>query len=132
MAEKIVHEGRNVKRIRDLMGITQDSLALELGLSQQAMSSLEQKAVLDSKILEDVAKALKVPVDAIKRFNEETAIAYFNTFNDSSKGEFNYQCTFNPLDKFVEQVDKNEILYDALLKSEREKNELLVKMLEKK
>ncbi len=43
MAEKIIHEGRNVKRIREILGIKQDALAFELGLSQQAISQLEQK-----------------------------------------------------------------------------------------
>ncbi len=34
-AEKTMHEGRNVKRIREILGIKQDTLAIELGLSQQ-------------------------------------------------------------------------------------------------
>jgi DNA-binding XRE family transcriptional regulator len=33
MTEKTVHEGRNVKRIREILGIKQDTLANELGLS---------------------------------------------------------------------------------------------------
>lgn len=36
MAEKTLHEGRNVNRIRDVLGIKQDALAMELGLSQPA------------------------------------------------------------------------------------------------
>jgi len=71
MNDKTVHEGRNVKRIREILGIKQDTLAKELGLSQQAISALEQKEAIDEKVLEDVSKILKVPVDAIRRFNEE-------------------------------------------------------------
>src|SRR5260221_5485635 len=125
MAEKIIHEGRNVKRIREMLGIKQDALAFDLGISQQAISLLEQKEKIDDKILGDVAKILKVPVDAIKNFNEDAAVNYINTFNDASKGDFNYHCTFNPLEKMVE-------LYEALLKSEREKIALLERMLDKK
>jgi len=33
MTEKTVHEGRNVKRIREMPGIKQDALAMDLGLS---------------------------------------------------------------------------------------------------
>lgn len=125
MTEKSVHEGRNVKRIREILGIKQDALAMELGLSQQAVSALEQKERIDDKILDDVAKVLKVPVDAIKNFTDEAANNFFNTFNDSSMGTFyNYNCTFNPIDKVVE-------LYEALLKSEREKIALLERMLNK-
>jgi hypothetical protein len=43
----------------------------------------------------------------------------------------NYQCNFNPLEKFMGQVEKNEKLYEALLQSEREKVQLLEKILNK-
>lgn len=131
MTEKTVHEGRNVKRIREILGIKQDALAVELGLSQQAISALEQKEALDKDMLEKVAKALKVPTDAIKNFSEEIAINIIsNTFNDNSVN-MNYQCTFNPLNKYIEQVEENKKLYEALLKSEREKTALLEKILHK-
>jgi transcriptional regulator with XRE-family HTH domain len=125
-----VHEGRNVKRIREILGIKQDALAMDLGISQQAISALEQKEALDRDMLEKIAEVLKVPVDAIKNFDEQAAIVYFNTFNDNSfsnsNGTFNaHQCTFNPFEKVVE-------LYEALLKSEREKIALLERMLSEK
>lgn len=68
---------------------------------------------------------LKVPVEPIKNFDEEAAISYINTFHDNSKGDFNYHCTINPIDKIVE-------LYEALVKSKKEKVELPQKMLEQK
>ena len=135
MTEKTVHEGRNVKRIREILGIKQDTLAAELGLSQQTISALEQKEKLDNKILDDVAKVLKVPTEAIKNMTDDSAANFINTFNDNSVNHAplgNFQCTFNPLDKFIEQVEENKKLYEALLKSEREKNALLEKMLDKK
>ena len=130
MTEKTVHEGRNVKRIREILGIKQDTLALELGLSQQAVSALEQKEALDKDIVEKIAKALKVSSEAIRSFNEENAVNFFNTFNDDSINHgafaaYNFNCTFNPLDKVIE-------LYEALLKSEREKIAILEKMMDKK
>ena len=129
MTEKTIHEGRNVKRIREILGIKQDALAAELGLSQQAISALEQKEALDKDMLEKVGKALKVSSEAIKNFNEETAVNFFNTFTDDSINHgafaaYNFNCTFNPLDKVIE-------LYEALLKSEREKIALLEKFLNK-
>ena len=65
-----------------------------------------------------IATATGVTVDGIKNFSEEGIVYYFNTFNDSSNGDFRHNCTFNPLDKVVE-------LYERLLASEREKIELL-------
>lgn len=43
--EKQIHEGRNVKRIREMLGIKQDALAIELGddWNQKKISLLEGK-----------------------------------------------------------------------------------------
>lgn len=131
MNEKTVHEGRNVKRIREILGIKQDTLAAELGLSQQAVSALEQKEALDKDMLEKVAKVLKITPEAIKSFNEENTINIFsNTYHDNSSilGTYN----FNPLDKLIEALDENKKLYSALLKEKDEKIALLEKIIEKK
>ena len=129
MNEKTIHEGRNVKRIREMLGIKQDVLANDLGLSQQAISQLEQKEALDKDMLEKIAAVLKVPVEAIKNFDEETAIHNIQNNYDGSVinagPSINYKCTFNPFEKMVE-------LYEALVKSEKEKVEMLQKLLEER
>ena len=126
MAEKVIHEGRNVKRIREILGVKQDALAVDLGLSQQAISQLEQKEVLDAEMLEKISASLKVPVEAIKNFDEQAAINVIsNTFHDQSANNVNYQCTFNPLDKMVE-------LYERLLKDKNEMIERLESLLKER
>ena len=127
MTEKTVHEGNNVKRLREILRIKQDTLASELGLSQQAVSALEQKEALDKDMLEKIAAVLRVSPEAIKNFSEESVINVIQNNYEGATNNSNYnnQCTFNPLDKMVE-------LYEALLKSEREKIDLLERMLEKK
>jgi transcriptional regulator with XRE-family HTH domain len=122
---KTVHQGRNVKRIREILGVKQEALANDLGLTQQAVSQLEQKEALDKELLEKIAEILKVPVDTIKNFDEEGAINIIsNSFHDEASAySVNYKCNFNPLDKVVE-------LYEALLKSEREKIAILERMLD--
>jgi len=62
--DKTIHEGRNVKRIREMLGIKQDALAIELGddWNQKKTSLLEGKETIEPQILDEVAKALKVPV----------------------------------------------------------------------
>ncbi len=136
MSARQVHHGRNVKRIREIQGVKQEALALELGddWNQKKISLLESKEVIDEPVLEEVAKALKVTPEAIKNFNEEAAITYFNTFNDSSaKGAFfsstNNNCNFNPLDELMKTLEENKKLYERLLQSEKEKVALLEKML---
>lgn len=120
MADKQIHLGRNVKRIREIMGIKQDALAADLDISQQSVSLLEQKADIDDRMLERIAGILKVPADAIKNFSEEATVNYINTFHDQSinngaVGSSLYHCSFNPIDKIVE-------LYERLLQAEKEKN----------
>ena len=98
----------------------QEVLAAELGISQQAVSKIEQSEEIEPEVLEKVAKALGVPTDAIKNFNEDAVINIIaNTVNnhDQSASVF-INPTFNPIDKIVE-------LYERLLQSEREKNEML-------
>lgn len=131
--ETTIHQGRNVKRFREMFGLKQEALAYELGddWTQKRVSVLEQKETIDPQLLEKVAGVLKIPVEAIKNFDEEAAISYINTFNDSSEGNFNYHCNFNPLDKYIEQVEENKKLYERLLQAEREKNDLLQQMLNK-
>ena len=37
------HHGHSIKRVRDMLGIKQETLAAELNMTQQAFSKLEQK-----------------------------------------------------------------------------------------
>ncbi|MDR0232387.1 MAG: helix-turn-helix transcriptional regulator [Dysgonamonadaceae bacterium] len=120
-----VHHGRNIKRLREVLGVKQDALAIEFNITQQAVSDLEKKAQLSDDILEKVAKVLNIPVDAIKNFNEETAVNVIaNTFNEASFFAC-HQTTFNQMDKLTEMMER-------LLKTEQEKNTLLEKMLAEK
>jgi len=119
-----------------MLGIKQEGLALELGeeWNQRKISILEQKEVIEPELLEQLSKVLKVPVEAIKNFDEEAAINYINTFNDNSVNNganFNYRCNFNPLDKWVEEITENRKLYERLLEAEKEKMELLKMMLDR-
>lgn len=133
MNEKI-HHGRNIKRFREMMGIKQEALAHELGedWSQKKISLLEQKEEVEEELLRQVAEILKVPAEAIKSFDSESVNNFFNTFQDQSTGAFNnFNCTFNPIDRWVEALEENKKLYERLLESEKEKVELLKRMLDK-
>jgi transcriptional regulator with XRE-family HTH domain len=127
---KAVHQGKNVKRIREILGIKQDTLAIQMGLTQQAVSQLEQKETLDSKQIEEIARILKVSPDIIRHMTDEAANNFINTFNDHSG--FNFQCTFNPLDKYIEAMEANKALYERLLASEKQKLDLLQKVIDTK
>jgi transcriptional regulator with XRE-family HTH domain len=135
--EKTIHQGRNIKRFREMLGITQEGLAYDLGedWNQKKISLLEQKESIEPELLEQVAKHLKVPADAIKNFDEEAAVNYFSAFNDNSVNNgavYAFNSTFNPIDKWLETLEENKKLYAQLLKEKDEKIALLEKMLNKK
>jgi transcriptional regulator with XRE-family HTH domain len=106
----------------------QEALAVELGISQQAVSKIEQSAEVEEEALARIAKILGVTPEAVKNFSEEAVVNYFNTFNDNSTNNgavYAFNSTFNPIDKLIEVYEENKKLYEQLLKSEREKVELL-------
>jgi transcriptional regulator with XRE-family HTH domain len=128
---KNIHQGRNVKRFREMLGLKQEALAIALGeeWSQKRVSLLEAKEVIEPELLTKVANALKVPEEAIKNFDEEKAINNIQNNYDNAiihaGPAINFQCTFNPIDKWLEVIEENKKLYERLLQSEREKVEIL-------
>jgi transcriptional regulator with XRE-family HTH domain len=120
-----LHIGRKISRIRELRGMKQETLASELGISQQAISKIELSEKIEDEVLEKIAYALGVTPDGLKKFNEEAVFNIIgNNYHDHSSS-IQYQCTFNPIDKLIEVYDENKKLYEQLLTSEREKVEIL-------
>ena len=133
------HQGRNIKRIREILGVKQDALAIDLGLSQQAVSLMEQRETLDVPTLQKVSQVLGVPDEVIKNFSEEAVINNIQNNYDGSQTSgsniiadgVNNQYTFNPIEKIVELYNEKMALYERMLQTEKEKNELLQKLIEK-
>ncbi|MCF2488083.1 helix-turn-helix transcriptional regulator [Dyadobacter sp. CY347] len=122
-----IHEGRNLKRFREMLAVKQEALAIELGedWNQQKVSLLEQKEQIDSDILEQVAAILKIPAEAIRNFDEQQAINIIsnNTFDNCVQpaSVFN-NSTIHPIDKMIQLHDEKIALYERMLK---EKDEMM-------
>src|SRR5690606_1159266 len=122
--------------------LKQEALAIELGedWSQKKVSRLEESEVVSEDVLEQVAKALKLPVEAIRNFTEEAAVNIisntFSSHDNSSNCHWLYPVNHNPVFSSNEQVDallkRIESLYERLLATEKEKVALLEKLLEQK
>ncbi|WP_417354175.1 helix-turn-helix domain-containing protein [Flavobacterium sp.] len=120
------HIGRKISRIRELRDMKQEALAAALGISQQAVSNIENSETIEEEKLHEIAKALGVTSNAIKNFSEESVINYFNNFYDNSSSQGNsfnqgMFATFNPLDKVIELFEENKKLYERLLQAEKDK-----------
>ncbi len=133
---KKIHQGKNIRRFREMWDMKQDALAKELGgdWTQRKVSLLETKETIEPEILEEVAKALKIPVKAIENFTEEAAYNVIgNTVtNNDNVAFFQYNPIINSVDKWLEAMEENKRLTAALLKEKDEKIALLEKMLAEK
>lgn len=117
----MLHVGRKIERVRRLRGLTQSDLGGILGITKQAVSKLEQTEQVDDDRLKQVAEALGVTEDGLKKFNEETVL--YNTINfyencGVTTSAVSNNHTFNnfPIDKAIE-------IFEKLLQKEREKFE---------
>ncbi|QLC64852.1 helix-turn-helix transcriptional regulator [Flavobacterium sp. LPB0248] len=132
--EQKIHQGRNVKRFREMLNIKQEALAYDLGedWNQKKISMLEQKDVIEENLLKQISAVLKIPVEAFQNFDEEHAVNIiantysFQDFKDNAVASgFSHQPTFNPLDKIVQLYDEKIALYERMLK---EKDEMMARL----
>ncbi len=129
MQNKKIHQGRNIKRFREMLGIKQEALAFDLGedWNQKKISLLEQKEAVDEDILERISQILKVPVEAIENMDDEQAINIIaNTFdNGAILNGINYNPSFHPIDKVLQLHEEKIVLYERMLK---EKDEMMARL----
>jgi len=123
--KETVHLGDNIRAIRELKGIKQETFAEMMGVTQAAISKLESTEKIDDERLKDIADKLGVSINAIKRFNADAAMLYFENVSsyDHSTGTVIYN--FNPVEKISE-------LYERMLKEKDAEIQELRKRLGKK
>lgn len=126
------HIGYKIGRMRELLGIKQDAIAAELGISQQQVSRIEQSEKVDNDTLHKIADILGVSAEAIENFNEEATMQFIqNNYEGSSTTNHNAQVHKQNNyrdDALTTAINENKRLYQALLK---EKNALLKEKEEK-
>ncbi|AJA68936.1 MULTISPECIES: helix-turn-helix domain-containing protein [Myroides] len=133
--EHKIHQGRNVKRFREMLGIKQEVLAFDLGedWNQKKISVLEQKEVIDNSLLQQISKVLKIPVEAIENFDEQQAINIISsTFNDNACVGVVVNNNINPIDKLVQLHEEKIALYERMLKEKDEMMNRLEKLIQSK
>ena len=126
-----IHEGRNIKRFREMLGIKQEALAFELGdeWNQKKVSILEQRETVDDRIMKQVSDVLKIPVEAFRNFDEEQAINIIsNTFNidkDAYIGNSHATFNVNPIEEIKKLHEEKIALYERMIK---EKDEMMARL----
>jgi transcriptional regulator with XRE-family HTH domain len=137
--EQKIHQGRNIKRFREMLGIKQEALAFDLGedWNQKKISLLEQKDVVEAALLQKISEVLKIPVEAFQNFDEEQAINIIsNTVNNSDYASgnslFSYYPTVNPIEKWIEALEEIKRLNAELIKAKYEQIQLIEKLIQDK
>jgi len=120
-----LHHGRNIRQLRDMLGIKQQVIAESINMSQQNFSKLEQKEIIDDATIEKVAEIMKIPSEVIKNFNEDGVINIISSTLHDNSGSVMYNPTFNSVEKIVE-------LYEKLIVTKDDQIALLQKMLKEK
>jgi len=122
--EEKIHEGKNLKRIREIMGIKQEALGqkCESKFDQRRISEFENSWTIPEPSLQELAKALGVSVEFVRSFNEEKAIYYIQHNQDSSK-----QNSLNHFPKITYESDnKLETLLEKLIQDDAIKTKAIL------
>jgi len=133
--EQKIHQGRNVKRFREMLGIKQEALAFDLGndWNQKKISMLEQKDVIEDDILNQISNSLKIPVEAFQNFDEEQAVNLISC-NFSDNAMFNNRIEVfnnNPIEEIKKLHEEKIALYERMLKEKDEMMQRLEKLMNK-
>lgn len=101
-----IHVGRNFKRLRMAAKVKQEVIAQALNKSQQSITRLEERPIIDDETLDIIAPLIGCSVEIIKNLREEIPPERLYQFYGYSTQNIN----FNPLDKLIEfSKDKDDL-----------------------
>ena len=141
---KNVHQGANVRRLRNIMGVKQSSLAEKLGTTQQKVSRIESQRVIEKDTLLQIANILHVSPKIIEELDEnplsiviennnfETGYGSIGNLGIIQNDQNNENTINNPLDKIMELNKQTTDLFERMLAVEKEKSALLEQLLKEK
>lgn len=107
--------GKKVGRMREILGIKQEYMAIELGVNQQRISRMEKMQHIDTTTLMKIAKIYGVSVETIENFNEDLVINYMKNMTKDHANMMYEPCNCS------ETLQKVIGLYEKMLQIEREK-----------
>lgn len=137
---KNVNQGANVRKLRQIMGMKQDTMAELLNTNQQTVSRIEQKKILDEDTIAQIANILHVSPKIIQELEENanSIVIENNTFQAGSSNvgvverDILDNKVIHPVDKIIELSKEHASLYERMLAIEKEKVALLEQLLKEK
>lgn len=97
---------RNIRKIRDIKGYSQEFMAQKMELSQSAYSKIEQgKTAITNEVKEKIATVLGVNKELLENYNDNMIFSYCN-----QSGNIGNNHTYN-----YNMIEKLEAVYAELL-----------------
>lgn len=125
--EEKIHEGKNLKRIREIMGMKQEALGqkCESKFDQRRVSEFESMWTIPEPALQELADALGVTVEFIRAFNEEKAIFNIQNNNTFDVRENSFGLSNQPTITY-NNIDKVEALLTKLIQDDTVKTQAIL------
>lgn len=126
-----VHQGRNVRIAREFKGLSQESLGFYLNKQQSEISKIENQAIVNDEMLNQIALALDVSPDFLKSFDLEDVVRNYNNsssylFNDeahdnkSEQDQIENQYIYYPIDQFKDFANDTLKMQKELLEEKHQ------------
>lgn len=126
MVEVSIHEGNNLRRIREILQMKQDTLALKLSMSQQAVSAMERRPVLGEALLQKLSTVLGVPPIVVRHFNDQRLrsflVACFVANDMPASSDITSSGTLWV--RYLDLIEENRRLYQELIREKEEKRSI--------
>lgn len=124
----LLHIGRNIERIRRIRGMTQAALGESLGVTKQAISKMEQTEHMDEARIKEVAHALGVSHEGLKKFKDDKVLSDTIYFYEGRVSVSSPLISSNNKGSLPElPIEKTIEIFEELLKAEKEKYEWVKK-----
>lgn len=117
--------GQKIKKVRELRNFTQDYVASQIGIGQEAYSKIEaNKTNVTIQRLEQIAKALEVSVFGLMSFDDEKIL-----FNFSENNQQNAQIGYFGTNEAIKELRE---LYEKIITQQKEEIVFLRNLLKDK
>ncbi|WP_316787809.1 helix-turn-helix transcriptional regulator [Pedobacter frigoris] len=126
-----IHHGRNLKRLRKLLDITQEVVAGKLDIVQQEYSKIEQQQEIDNVLLERIGAILRIHPDLIKNLEEQLIQNVHQYEGNKGVGFDCRKVDVEMYERLLEEKTHNAKLQEQLIKQKDEYIELLKQMAKK-
>ncbi|MEH6306181.1 helix-turn-helix transcriptional regulator [Olivibacter sp. CPCC 100613] len=125
--EEKIHEGRNSKRIREILGLKQEALGqrCKSKFNQRRISEFENMWTIPEPTLQELADALGVTIEFIRSFSEEKAIYNIQNNNTFEVSENSFGLSNQP-NVTYNNSSKVEALMKKLVEDDKVKTQAIL------